>query len=300
MKESEKSKSGPGGPQAGGGVKYAYYPGCSLHSTSFEYDRSFREVCAALNIELEEIPDWTCCGASSAHQVSRLLAISLPVSNMLKAKEAGHEEMLVPCAACFSRLKTAEHEMAKDPKTKAEVEEILGKKTGHAIKITHPLEIIEKIAASKDIAIKKKSGIKVACYYGCLLTKPPKVTGFDNCEYPMSMDNILRKFGFETLDWSYKTDCCGAAFGISDPAIVKKLIRKILDNAIELGAEAIAVACPLCHTNLDVRQPELGDEKYKIPILYFTQLMGLAMEIPTEKLAVSSHLTQTDTILKRV
>lgn len=279
--------------------KYAYYPGCSLHSTAFEYDRSFKAVCAELGLDLEEVKDWTCCGASSAHPVSRLLSVTLPLSTMLKAQDSGAGEMLVPCAACFSRLKTAEHEVKNSETMRKQAEKVLEKKLDLKIKITHPLELIEKLLTEKPLTPKKKVGLKAACYYGCLLTRPPKVTQFDVCEYPMSMDNVLRKSGVTTIDWSFKTDCCGASFGLSKPEMVVKLTQKILENAIELGADAIAVACPLCHANLDSRQGEMT-LKREIPIFYFTQLMGLAMGLEPEKLAVASHLTDTARALESI
>lgn len=279
--------------------KYAYYPGCSLHATAFEYDKSFKAVCAEMGVDIEEVKDWTCCGASSAHPVSKLLSVTLPLSTLLKAQASGAGEMLVPCAACFSRLKTAEHEVKNDEKMKKQAEEVLEKKLDLKIKISHPLELLEKLLKAKPVTPKKKVGLKVACYYGCLLTRPPKVTEFDNCEYPMSMDNVLRKFGVSTIDWSFKTDCCGASFGLSSPDLVVKLTRKILDNAIELGADAIAVACPLCHANLDTRQGEIG-LKREIPIFYFTQLMGLAMGLDPADLAVRNHLTNTEAALETI
>ena len=280
-------------------MKYAYYPGCSLKSTASEYDKSFQAVCRALDIEIAEPEDWICCGASSAHAVSRLLSVSLPASNMLKAEKMGAEEMIVPCAACFSRLKFAEHEIKEDPKMKDKVGNVLKEPAPEKIKVVHPLEIMEKVLKTKKPEIKRKTDLRIACYYGCLLARPPKVTEFDDCEYPMSMDNALRKMGYETIDWSYKTDCCGAAFGLSDSESVKKLIRKILDNAIALGADAIAVACPMCHANLDLRQGELGNER-NLPIVYFTQLMGLSLGLNREELSLESHISSTKSVVEKM
>lgn len=285
--------------------KYPYYPGCSLHSTAHEYDKSLREVCSRLAIELEEVTGWTCCGASSAHPISYLLSVALPASNLAQVASDGGSEVLVPCAACFSRFKTAAHEIENSPEVRADMEKILGAPCPDSVKITHPLELMAEMIHAD--AYEKKpardlSAVKAACYYGCLLTRPPKVTQFDDCENPMSMDRILRKLGCQTLDWSYKTDCCGAGFGLTRPDIVKKLIKKILDNALAVGANVIAVACPLCHANLDSRQADLNEEggNYHIPILYFTQLIGLAMGISPKNLALEGHLVETDPVLEMV
>lgn len=286
-------------------MKYSYYPGCSLHSLGREYDMSFRAVCSGLGISLEEVRGWTCCGTSSAHTTSRLLSVALPAGNLAKAETEGHREVVVPCASCFSRFKTASHEIESNPKIKAEIGKILGRPFSNSVKTTHPLEIIDSLAenpASGAKPARDMSGIKAVCYYGCLLTRPPKVTRFDNCEYPMSMDRILGKFGIKTLDWSYKTDCCGAGFGLTRPDIVRRLVKKILDNASAVGANAVAVACPLCHANLDARQLNFNSEgeHYDIPVFYFTQLVGLAMGVPSEKLGLKGHMIDTGPLVETV
>jgi heterodisulfide reductase subunit B2 len=283
---------------------YGYYPGCSLHSTGAEYDASFRAVCGQLDIALTEVPGWICCGTSPAHSTSKLLALSLPIKNLSLAEEAGQKEVAVPCAACFSRFKIALHETAQDPKLAGDIDEIIETHFKRTIKILHPLEIFSKINPEtlKAKATKNLSQLKVVCYYGCLLTRPPKAMEFDNVEYPMSMDHVLRAVGISTLDWSYKTDCCGGAFALSETDAVINLTHKILENAKALDANAIAVACPLCHANLDTRQTEIEakyETQYNIPIFYFTQLMGLAMGLEPKTLGVHKHLVSTESILSQ-
>jgi len=287
-------------------MKYAYYPGCSLHSTAKEYDESLRAVCEKVGIELEEVKDWICCGSSWAHPTSKLLSLALPLKNLAEIEKSGFREVIVPCAACFSRFKIALHEINNEPHLAAEVEGIIEHKFKDGVKVRHPLDTLSSnVELSKLTELVKNdlSGLKVACYYGCLLTRPPKVTEFDDCEYPQSMDKILQAVGVSTLDWSYKTDCCGASFALTRTEIVLKLSHDILEGAKSVGADAIAVACPMCHANLDTRQEEI-EEKYQttyhLPILYFTQLMGLAFDIPTEKLLLKSHLVDTEDILEKV
>lgn len=289
-------------------AKYSYYPGCSLHSTAREFDLSFREVCHRLGIELEEIEDWTCCGASSAHPTSHLLSVALPAANLARAEAGGYSEVLVPCAACFLRLKTAAYEIENNTEVKFRMNQVLTRPFYNSVRVTHPLELMDGLIkkgamekAPPPIA-RNMSGLKAACYYGCLLMRPPKITRFDNCEYPMTMDRILRSFGVRTLDWSYKTECCGGAFGVAKPELTRKLVKKILDNAVAAGANALAVACPMCHANLDSRQADLNSEggNYNIPIFYFTQLMGLAMGIPSKKLGLESHMVKTGPLLQQV
>ncbi len=287
-------------------MKYAYYPGCSLHSTAKEYDRSWRAVCEKVGIELEEVKNWICCGSSWAHPTSKLLSLALPLKNLAEIEKRGFKEVIVPCAECFSRFKIAQYEVDNEPKLAAEVEEIIEHKFRDGVKVYHPLDILSsnaELSKLTELVRKDLSGLKVVCYYGCLLVRPPKVTEFDDCEYPQSMDKILQAVGVPTLDWSYKTDCCGASFALTRTEIVLKLSRDILEGAKSVGADAIAVACPMCHSNLDTRQEEI-EEKYQttyhLPILYFTQLMGLAFDIPAKELLLTSHLVDTEDVLEKV
>jgi len=287
-------------------MKYAYYPGCSLHSTAKEYDRSWRAVCEKVGIELEEVKNWICCGSSWAHPTSKLLSLALPLKNLAEIEKRGFKEVIVPCAECFSRFKIAQYEVDNEPKLAAEVEGIIEHKFRDGVKVSHPLDILSNnagLSKISDLVKNDLSGLKVVCYYGCLLTRPPKATEFDVCEYPQSMDKILQAVGVSTLDWSYKTDCCGASFALTRTEIVLKLSHDILGGAKSVGADAIAVACPMCHANLDTRQEEI-EEKYQttyhLPILYFTQLMGLAFGIPAEELLLRKHLVNTEGVLEKV
>jgi len=282
-------------------VTYGYYPGCSLHSTGAEYDASFRAVCARVGIDLAEIGGWTCCGSSAAHASSHLLSVALPIRNLVRAEERGLASVLVPCAACFSRFKTAAHDVAGDPVLARDVEEVVGRRYGARAKILHPLEILADRLA--DLAAKKTrdlSHLRPVAYYGCLLTRPPDVMQFDECEYPMSMDNVLRAVGIETLDWSAKTDCCGAALSLSETEVVLDLTRAILGEAKAVGANAIVVACPLCHVNLDARQSEVDAKfgtAYGIPIFYFSQLVALALGAAPEEVGLGRHLVDPRPLL---
>lgn len=283
-------------------AKYAYYPGCSLHSTGSEYDISFRAVCDKIGLEVEEVKGWICCGTSPAHSSSKLLSLALPFENLCLASEMGMTEVVAPCASCFARLRTAAFEAREDPELAGQISEALNKPLPESMNILSPLEIFH----SKDLAAavtKDLPGLKVACYYGCLLTRPSKIMQFDECEYPMAMDELLGSMGITTLDWSYKTECCGGALAMTRTDVVLKLTHDILEEARAVGANAIAVACPLCHVNLDTRQEEVEQEygvKYGLPIFYFTQLMGLAMGIPPDKLGLQKHFVGTEELLSDV
>jgi heterodisulfide reductase subunit B len=237
---------------------------------------------------------------SPAHSTSKLLSIALPIENLRLAAKTGLDEIVAPCAACFARLKTAQHETATHPELQDKIEEVIDAPLPREIRILHPLEIFSRHPDLANRVSTQLPQLRVVCYYGCLLTRPPKVMQFDECEYPMSMDHLLRSLGITTLDWSYKTDCCGGALALTETDVVLKLTHDILEEAKTVGANVIAVACPLCQANLDTRQTEIEqryDASYGLPALYFTQLMGLALGIPANRLGLQSHFVGAEPLL---
>jgi len=285
-------------------MKLAYYPGCSLHSTGIEYDISSRKVCQALGIDLVEIKDWICCGSSPAHQSDDLMSIALPAKNLAQVRETGDlNEVCAPCASCYSRLKVAQQRM-KDEQFRKDIETIIDAKYPDDIEVLHMLDVFTDkfgVDAVAEKVVKNLNGIKVVCYYGCLMTRPPEVTGKKQFENPMQMESLVDALGAESLDWNMKTFCCGAAFALTKTDVVLELTRKILVDAQSVGADVIAVGCPLCHANLDGRQTQINSKfntNFNIPIFYFTELMGLAMGIDAKELGVFKHITEVGDFLK--
>lgn len=285
-------------------MKIAYYPGCSLHSAGIEFDASTRKVCRALGVDLVEVRDWICCGSSPAHQCDELMSIALPAKNLaLTARTDNLKQVCAPCASCYSRLKFAQNRMA-DPDLKKDVEQVIDDKFPQDIEVLQILDVvIDKIGteAVKNKVVKNLNGIKVACYYGCLLTRPPKITGKKDFENPTDMESVIEAIGAEPIDWNMKTFCCGAGFLLTQTEVVLELTKKILADANAAGADIIAVSCPLCHANLDARQQQINKKfgtNFKIPIFYFTELMGIAMGIKAKELGVFKHITEVDDFLK--
>lgn len=287
-------------------MKYAYFPGCSLHSTAREYDLSTKEVAKALGIELIEIPDWICCGATPAHITMHLLSLALPVKNLLQAKKMDSYEVITCCAACFNRLKIANKFMENDPVHRDKVSDIVGERYNGEVVVRHFLDILVNAFGLKNLSEKinkKLSGLKVTCYYGCLLTRPPEVTQFDDVEEPHLMDDLMKVLDIESINWPYKTECCGASFSLTKTDIVLKLSGDILQMAYDEGAQAIVVACPLCQSNLDLRQSAINKKfkkKFNIPIIYFTQLVGLSLGIAPKRLGLNKHIVNPSKLLKSV
>jgi heterodisulfide reductase subunit B len=273
-------------------VRVGYYPGCSLSGTAREFGESMSAVAQALDIELAEIPEWTCCGSSSGHMTDRLISLALPANVLLKAHKAGFDQVMAPCAACYNRLASARHALATSSQTKAQVEKLLQSTVPSLPRV---LNVVQLLAQHRDdiaARVTKKFEQTVACYYGCLLVRPALITGFDRSENPVEMDKLVTAAGGKTVSWSFKTECCGASFSLSKPSVVGRLGAKILHDALAHKAQAVVVACPMCHANLDLRRSSINRRlatKTSIPVLYITQVIGLALGIPAKKLGLGRH-----------
>jgi heterodisulfide reductase subunit B len=235
-------------------MRVGYYPGCSLSGTGRDFGESMDAVAKALGIELLEIPEWTCCGSSSGHMTDRLVSVALPANVLLKAQKAGFDRVMAPCAACYNRLATAKHEIESSVEVKAQAEKILQAKLEKLPRVLNVVQLLAEVADTIAAKVTKKLDETVACYYGCLLVRPAKITGFDRTEDPVEMDKLVTAVGGKAVDWSFKTECCGASFSLSQTSVVGRLGAKILRDAVAHKADAIVVACPMCHSNLDLRR----------------------------------------------
>ena len=281
--------------------RYAYYPGCSLETMACEYDVSFRNLCGQLGIALEEMRDLFCCGAGMLGNLSPLLGLATPLKNLALAHENGFGQVVAPCSACYSQFKRAAHELAEHPELRTQLEEVIEYPLDHSVEVLHPLEMLERELEGRALKVEADLGhLRVACYYGCLLTRPPKVVNFDDCEDPRSMDRLLERVGVATVNWTRKTYCCGAFYAMVNPSKVLELTRDILEDAAAAGANALAVACPVCHLNLDARQPEVNQAygtDFSLPVFYFTQLLGHALGVPAEGLGLWRHVVDPQPLL---
>jgi heterodisulfide reductase subunit B len=284
-------------------VKFSYYPGCTLHSTAEEYDLSARAVCKTLGIDLVDIPGWACCGATSAHSVNELLAYALPAHTITNATESS---VVAPCAACYNRLRYTDVKLREDAHLRGEVEGALGRPYRAGVDVRHLLDVIAHDVPEEDIKAKLSgtlAGVKVVCYYGCLLTRPKDVTAFDDMEEPRTMDRLMELCGAEVLDWPQRVVCCGAAFSLSRTDIVYRMTGKILMSALKAGADAVAVACPMCQSNLDLRQPAILKRhcvSERVPAVYFTQLMGLCMGYSARDLGFGKIMVDTSALISKI
>ncbi len=280
-------------------MKMAYYPGCSALGTSADYEKSTKSVCSALGVQLVEITGWNCCGSTPAHAVSTELSAALSARNLHLAAKQGAEALLTPCPSCLSNLRHAAHNL-EDAEFKASVDELLDEPC--AAKLPPTFSVMQALVDNIGLegiarrAGSKLEGLRLAPYYGCLMSRPPEVMNFGDPENPTMMEDILRALGADVIDFPVKTECCGASFGIPEREMTARLSGRILQFAKNFKADAVVVACPLCQMNLDLRQKQAEKAlgmKFNLPVLYFTQLMGLAFgqkpsELGLEKLCVSA------------
>jgi heterodisulfide reductase subunit B len=277
---------------------YAYFPGCSLHSTAAEYDASVKKVCEKVGIKLEEMKNWVCCGATPVHAVNPKLALALSAKNISIASQMGMD-IALSCAACFNRMKSTAKHLDENEQDRKQISEVIETEYKSGTGIYHIISILSKLDPEilEKAITRKLTGLKVGCYYGCLLVRPPKVTEFDDAENPTIMEKLLAHTGADVVDWNFRTECCGAALSVPRTDVVLKLSNDIFADAKKRGIDVLAVACPLCQMNLDMRQWEVEKKyqtTYQIPIMYFSQILGFAMgaskdELGFNKLIVSPN-----------
>ncbi|MBW1991571.1 MAG: disulfide reductase [Deltaproteobacteria bacterium] len=278
-------------------MQVSYYPGCTLEGTAVDYAASIAAVAPLLEVELIELEDWNCCGASAAHSINHTLALELPVRNVLIAWEAGRD-LVVPCALCFNRLKVAEKALAGPEGRK------WGPPPPRPLKIWDLLDYFSQPAllqTLKDKVVRPLTGLRAVCYYGCLAARPPKVTDKEDYEDPQNMEAILQVLGAEPVDWSFKTDCCGAGLTVARPDLIEALVQRLYDRALAAEAECFVVSCQMCQANLDLPQRRIAKKTgrpYYLPVLYFTELMGLALGHPDVSNWLGKHLTDPRPLLQ--
>ncbi len=275
-----------------------FYPGCSLKGSSREYAESVLAVARAFDVNIKEISDWNCCGATAAHNLSRDLSLALPARILSLAEEQGFDEIVVPCAACYSRLTVTKHDLAGDNSLRERIAGINSMEYKGSVRILNIVQMLDKyVTPNLESKVKTPFDHKVACYYGCYLVRPHEILKFDREEDPQSIDELMLKIGATPVDWAYKTECCGAGLSVSRTSSVGRLSGKIIEDAHDRGAEAVIVACPMCHSNLDMRRDAINSflgEKIDIPVLYVTQAIGLAVGIDRKELALQRHFVKVN------
>jgi len=278
-------------------MEIGYYPGCALHGSSNDYEASVRACLAALDVRLKELDDWICCGATAAHSLNHDLSIALPARNLALAERGGFDKLLAPCPMCSMELLKAGSLLRQDAALRKRMGEIVEIELEARTGVLNLIQVLQQVGIERlRAAVKRPMGeIQAACYYGCLLTRPPAVVRFDDAERPSSMEAILTAVGAKSVRWNCQTECCGAGLTMADEDIVLELGHRILSNAAAHGANCLVVACPMCHVNLDMKQADIERRyavRHALPVYYLSDVVGLALGIPEKTLGIDRHFVR--------
>lgn len=286
---------------------YAYYPGCSLKATAKSYDISTKIVSQELGLHFQEVDDWNCCGATEYFSLNSLPAYSLVARNLSLATETGAHDLVAPCSACFLNLHKTDKYMGEHADLNAQVNQALNagglSYQPGSLEIRHLLDVIVQDVGLETLAEKVTQplkGLRVAPYYGCLIVRPD--SGYDP-EYPTHLDALLTTLGATVVDFPLKTHCCGGHMTQISEDTAYELIRRIVHNADEYAADVIVTLCPMCQLNLDAYQPQVNrmfDTHYNLPVVYFTQMIGLAFGYAPEELGFGTEIVSATEALKKI
>jgi heterodisulfide reductase subunit B len=301
--------------------RYLYYPGCSLKGTGRAYETSLLAVFRALGVELLELDDWNCCGATAYMSVDEVKAFALSGRNLALAERQGlldeargvQVDLIAPCSACYLVLNKTQAYMSYYPKIGQRVSQALQAAGLHykgSLRIRHPLDVLVNDVGLDEIALKVKTplkGLKVAPYYGCQIVRP--FATFDDRHNPVTMDRLLGAVGAEVVDYPLKTSCCGGSLTGNLPKVGVPLVHALLDEARKRGADVVATVCPLCQFNLDAFQERDSGRRtndhfapaasHQLPVVYFTQLLGLALGIPARELGLQANIVPAEPVLAK-
>ncbi len=276
--------------------KYAYFPGCSLEKMAKSYHMSSMETTRALDVELEELEDWNCCGATTYFHIDELLAYTLCARNLAMAEEK-KLDVVAPCSGCFKNMYSTRKHLTHDADLKEHINEALAEdnlRFGGTSEVRHLIDVLVKDVGLDEIKArvqKPLAGLKVAPYYGCQILRPRK--DHEDVESPRFFEDLLTAIGAEPVDFRLRLRCCGGALILTNREAALGMVRNLLENALQSGATLIATACPLCQVNLECYQTQVNTEfgtDFKVPVLYFTQLVGLALGLKPNKLGIGSEL----------
>ncbi len=295
-------------------AKIAYYPGCSLNSTSLDYNVSIKKLLDVLGIAYEEIQDWNCCGTTPAHHTNEALSAALSARNLLLAKQMGCDTILSPCVSCYNKLSHAAKLLGTDAQDMHDFDQKAKKQLtadleemGFRVEQSYSFKnysILNFLLDKRDLIRKKyeqvtqKEGwspppllskLSLACYYGCALLRPKHADKFDDVENPTSMEQLLAEVGIACKNYQFKTECCGAILSLTNKDVVLKLSKDLIEMTLDCGANSLVVFCQLCQQNLDLRQSQINryyKTSYRVPVLYITQILGMALGLSEKEVMV--------------
>lgn len=287
-------------------MEITYYPGCTLKANARNFEDSTLSAVRKLDIEVKELTRWNCCGTVFSLSTDDLIHHMAPIRNLIRVSESGSDSVMTLCSMCYNTLKRANERMKSDPVSLDKINSVMYKEEKDYegnVKIFHLLELLRDEIQFENLAnkvVKPLTDLRIACYYGCMLVRPREI-GFDDVENPTIMENLMHVLGGDPVDFPYKTECCGAYQTVAKPEIIAKRTYQIIGSAKKRGAEVMVVSCPLCAFNLDHRQKQtikLFPDFEGFPILYFTQLLAIALNCPKQSLKLDLHYFDPKPVLK--
>ena len=278
-------------------MEYLYYPGCSLETSGRAYDESLKAVFRALGVGLKELEDWNCCGATMYMSVDEAVSLAISARNLALAEQNGFGGLIAPCSACYTVLLKTNRFLRDSPELKSKVDHFLdqaGLRYNLTVAVRHPLDVLVNdvgVEAIAQAAKRSLAGVCLAPYYGCQIVRPER--GFDDREFPMTMDRLFERLGATSVYFPLKTRCCGGMLMTTFPDVALHLVNELLECAVQNGAHCVVTTCPLCQINLEAYQKRLGKEfgkSYDIPVMFFTQLLGVALGCSDTELGMQRNL----------
>ena len=287
-------------------MAYTYYPGCAQEASSAPYGASACAVCEKLDVGLHELEDWNCCGATAYMAVAELQAFVISARNLALAEKTASRDIVTTCNGCYVVLNKANKYMQSDPALKEQIDAVLdgvGLAYSGSLRVRHLLDVLVNDVGVEGVAGRMTTsleGLKVAPYYGCQIGRP--FDDFDHAEQPMTLDRLLAGLEATVVDFPLKATCCGGMLMSTKQDVCLGLVKSLMDCAEARGADCIATTCPLCHLNLEAYQAQLGQESgrcYQMPIVYFTQLVGLALGADPKRLQLDAALVPVEPAVAR-
>jgi heterodisulfide reductase subunit B len=278
-------------------MEYLYYPGCSLQSSAKAYDESLRAVFRGLGVQLTELEDWNCCGATIYMSVNETTSLAISARNLALAAQQGNHDLIAPCSACYTVLLKTNRFLRDGPELKEKVDQVLGGaglKYDLTVAVRHPLDVLVNdigIDVIERAAKRRLDGISFAPYYGCQIVRPER--GFDDREFPLTMDQLFERLGARSTYFPLKTRCCGGMLMTTFPEVSLRLVRDLLECAVDNGAQCIVTTCPMCQINVEAYQKRVNKmfgTSYQVPVLFFTQLLGQALGCSEQELGLQRNL----------
>jgi heterodisulfide reductase subunit B len=275
-------------------MKIPYFPGCTLNTTAKCFDNAVRASAAAVGVELVELPNWNCCGATYPLIIDNMLKLAAPAHILVEAQKQG-SQVTTACTTCYNVLKRTNHFIRTHPDERDRINTFIeADYTGEVevVDIVHLLRDQVGFDAVRDKVLKPLAGLQVAAYYGCMVLRPPAEVAYDDPDHPRSLDDLMAALGATAVDYAHKNECCGAYLAVKAPEVTRSMVYTILSSAQRAGAEAMVTNCPLCQFNLDMQQREMTNSYagYRpIPVFYFSQLMGLALGVEIDDYGWDRH-----------